>query len=317
MKLNAKQLGARIAAALPEDSVITDHDKDGHFYKIMTPDEDGVVGQKYPSVTGKIKVIKDEGLMNYRMNRAIDYFFKNFSQINDSNLMEHLDLASRVSVDILTDAGDIGREVHDARERYFRKWIETGVNPGSALDFIPNEIEDKRINSALRALNAFISDYKYVPIATELFVYSHKLKIAGTLDDIGLITIELRPGKEGCSHEMIENNKNESICLKCGLKNRTYLTLLDLKTSNQFKDHYFFQVSLYYEMFKKLTDINPERLFILKVSKEDGTYKLEELKNISKLVYFAKQMIKVDDGINYIKSIRKDNQKVVGKLMEI
>ena len=92
---------------------------------------------------------------------------------------------------------------------------------------------------------------------------------------------------------------------------------MDIKTSNQFKDHYFFQVALYYTMFYKLTGLRPKRAFILKLSKENGTYKLEDLKRPSTLSSYARSMIRTDTGIKYIRSLRKDNQKSVGELIQI
>jgi len=64
-------------------------------------------------------------------------------------------------------------------------------------------------------------------------------------------------------------------------------------------------------MFRKLTDLRPERCFILKLSKEDGTYKIEDLKKPGILVRYAKSMLKTNEGIEFIKSLRKDNQKKV------
>ena len=68
---------------------------------------------------------------------------------------------------------------------------------------------------------------------------------------------------------------------------------------------------MYYMMFKKLTGLRPKRCFILKVSKEDGTYKIEELFMINRLVAYAKSMLKVNEALDFIRGLRKDNQKVV------
>ncbi len=311
---NVEQLRARIANSLKDIS--PEHTDKGHFYRINTPNKDGISGLIYPSVTGKIQIIKDEGLINYKKNRALDYMYKHFKEFTDENIEEHLKLADRVPEDILTEAGDIGRDVHDIREVIFKNII-AGKHVDDFLSFIPPSKPDVRIRSAIRALSAFCRDYKYIPIVTESFVYSHKLKVAGTLDDIGLITKTVREGTPGCVHEVTYNNNNESICLKCGFKEKQFLVLMDLKTSNQFKDHYFFQVALYYQMFVALTDIRPEICFILKVSKEDGTYKIEELKNITKLAMYARSMLKTNEGISFIKSVRKDNQKIVGEKIEL
>lgn len=308
MKLSAEQIRTVIREKMPEGSVIADHDKKGHFYKIMTPDEKSVVGNRYPSVTGKLQILKDESLINYKMNKAIEYVFQNWNRFTDANVMEHLDLAARVSQDNLADAGDVGTEIHDTRERIFKDWIATGVRPADFLSYIAPEMLDVRVRSALRALDLFCTDHSYVPIACELFVYSHKLKVAGTLDDLGMMRKMVREGDPTCKHEIVDNR-----CVKCDYKQKIIFVLMDVKTSNAFKDHYFFQVSLYYEMFKKLTGLRPDECFILKLSKIDGTYKVENLKRPSTLASYARAMVKTKNGIEYIKQLRRDNQKVVGE----
>jgi hypothetical protein len=347
---------ARIQEVIPKGYVIPRHDKNGHFYEIDLAShdmwrlrfyEDGYTLPKkefeggmmsgvlpcnpvYPSVTGKLQVLKDDGLINYKMNRALEYVFGHFKDFRDDNIMEHLDLAARVSVDILSDAGDIGTRCHNYREAIFNKWIETGERPKDFLSFIPAEDVDVRAISAIRALDKFCTEMDYIPVVCELLVYSHKLKAAGTLDDLGLIRKVIRKSKdENCqySHDMnlgvngmIVNPKNgKHTCMGCDYQYRYEFCLMDFKTSNQFKDHYFYQVALYYEMFVKLMGLawKPERCFILKVSKEDGTYKIEDLKKPSKLAEYARSIIKTNEGVEFIKSLRKDNQRVVAPLMQL
>lgn len=317
MKYSADEIKKIISEAIPEGRVVTDHNEHGHFYKIV--DDAHPDGITYPSVTGKIQIIKDEGLINYKMNRALDYVFENFKFFDDSNVMEHLDKASRVSVDILEDAGDIGTEIHDAREEYFRQWIESGQRPADILSFLKPGNEDVRAVSALRALDRFIADYNYRPIATELLVYNHKIKVGGMLDDLGIITSEVRPGDRKCQHEIV-SARGIHHCVKCDYKAKDQFALMDIKSSNQFKDHYFFQVALYYWMFYELTKevrakgLRPERCFILKLSKTDGMYKIEDLYRPSTLASYARSMVRTHSGIAYIRSLRKDNQKTVLKL---
>lgn len=299
-----------IGKALPSGLVVPRHNEKGHFYQV------GEV--VYPSVTGRLQILKDEGLINYKMNRAIEYVFAHFKEFTDANIMAHLDTASRVSVDILTDAGGIGTDIHNYREAIFRDWIKTGERPKDFLAYIPADREDIRAISALRALSKFCDETGYIPVDTELLVFSHKLKVAGTLDDIGIMRKIHREGNKDCVHnEIMDEVKGNVHCVKCDRKWRYEFVLMDLKTSNQFKDHYFFQVALYYQMFKELTGLKPERCFILKVSKEDGSYKMEDLYKPSLLASYAKSMLKTHEGITTIKDLRKDNQKIVGEKIEL
>jgi hypothetical protein len=314
---SAETIREKIAAALPPGIVITEHTDKGHFYRIMTPDKKGKVGNVYPSVTGKLQLLKDESLINYKKNQVIQYVFANYSKFTDANIMEHLALAERVPEDVLADAGDIGNEIHGIRESIFADWIKMGSMPGDFLSYIKPEQVDPRIKSGVRGLHKFVTDHSYVPVATELFVYSHKLRVAGTLDDIGLMRKTLQEGSKDCPHANVVGTEKKNVCLACGWEWRNEFVLLDLKTSNQFKDHYFFQVAMYFLMFRELVGITPERCFILRVSKEDGTYKLEDLKRPAMLGSYARSMIRTSNGIEFIKSLRKDNQKKVAPIIKL
>lgn len=255
MRHDPSALRQRILTALPEGLVVAEHTEDGHFYRV----NDGKGNPLYPSVTGKLQVLKDEGLANWKMGQALEYVFKHFKNFNDANIMEHLDSAERVPADLFHDAGDLGTIVHDAREAIYLKWIETGVRPVDFPSFVPDDRKDIRAESCLAALEKFCIENSYVPIATEMMVYSHKWETAGTLDDLGLMHVEMRKGDPSCRHEIFADMKrNIDRCGKCEAKWKWAFCLLDLKTSNRFKDHYFFQVSMYYAMLRALTGLRPD-----------------------------------------------------------
>lgn len=299
--LNVEHIKKRIAERL-DGVVTTAHNEHGHFYPVAR------TGKTYPSVTAKLQILKDQGLMNYKMNRALDYVFEHWKEFTDPGVvMELLDKASKESELILHDAGDIGTEVHEIRERYFKAWIETGIKPEGPMLFAdPATKIDPRVISALRALEKFVTERDYIPIRTELLVYDDKMGVGGTLDDIGMIRKMLVPADPKCEHVVVAGT-----CMKCPFKYTYELVLMDLKTSNQFKDQYFFQVALYYIMFYRLTGLRPLQAFILKLSKENGKYHIEDLKFPGKLARYAQHMLKTNEAMDYIKSLRKDNQKIV------
>ena len=329
-----------IMRKLPEGKVIPCHNEHGHFYEVKEFVGSPNKGPVYASVTGKLQILKDEGLINYKMNRAIDYFrnfifqnSKKFGTMKEEELMIEIDnaceLSSRVSQDILVDAGDIGTRIHDLREKVFNEWIKTGKRPDDFISFIPREEEDIRTISGMRALQKFCIERDYIPVISELYVYNHEYEIAGALDDIGYIRKELKEGiNPNCNHCSLDLEGKESStimktmsgkfeCLQCGYQYTYELCLLDVKTSNQLKDHYFFQVAMYGWMFREITKLKPSRYFILKLSKEDGRYKIEDLKKPTILSRYARHMLKTNEGVQFIKSLRKDNQKVVAPLMQL
>lgn len=314
----------RIAEALPEGRVVPRHNEEGHFYEVI--DGKFSVPPIYPSVTGKLQILKDESLINYKMNKAVQYVFANYQKFNDANIMDELAKAKRVSQDILIGAGDIGTRIHGYREKIFTDWIRTGEKPEDFLSYIPAEESDIRSTSGLRALRKFVDECDYIPVACEILVYNHKFKVAGTLDDLGLMRKNLKDGNvPDCTHKaiglegkmaptvIINSETGVHTCVNCNATYRYEFVLLDLKTSNAFKDHYFFQVAMYWWALKELLgkEGTPERCFILKVSKEDGTYKIEDLKKPGKLAQYAKHMLKTNEAVEFIKGLRKDNQKTV------
>ena len=303
--MNLLEIRQLIQSKIPEGSIIPRHTDEGHFYEVVS------IGKTFKSVTGKLQILKDESLINYKMNRALDYIFSNYKNFTDENIMQHIDEASKVSGNILKDASSIGSQIHEYRQNYFNDWIKNNNKPENILKYIPEWNVDVRVVSGLRAIDKFIKDHDYIPIITEQLVWDEKYAVAGTLDDVGLIRNTKREGDSSCSHEIFIDKKDIHRCLKCELKYKYDIILADVKSSNQYKDHYHIQVSLYYMMFKKLTGIRPKRCLILKVSKEDGSYKLEELRNIPRLVRYAVNMLKTNEALDYIRSIRKDNMKKV------
>ena len=264
--LQPQYLRQRISERLPEGLVTPEHTSDGHFYRVQGQNMTSVL---YPSVTAKLQILKDEGLMNWKMNQAIEYVSTHWATAQSEEALANILKDARQSpVDIFEDAGDIGSAVHGYREKYFNNDFKI-----VATDCIPEDEYDVRSVSCMRALESFVLQTGYQPIACELPLYSHELKLGGTLDDIGLID-----GK---------------------------LVLMDLKTSNQLKDSYWAQVALYRKMFVSLTGLRPARSFILRLSKTDGTYQIEELKDITAVTKWAVHVVQASNGLGMVKELRK------------
>lgn len=270
--------------ALPPGAVVPQHTGDGHFYG--TPS-----GSVYPSVTGKLGAVKDESIQNWSLNQAVKYIEDNLpnivadGKINLVKALEMFDSAKKEPRVQLQAAGDIGTQVHDRREKYFQYWIDSDTisGPRPPIQLFMKAGDDPRLTAGMIALNKFLTDTNYIPIRTEVMVYSDKYKVAGMLDDIGI---------------MQKNGK-------------WHLTLLDLKTSNQMKAHYWLQVALYHLMFYELTGLRPSISCILKVNKDYPSYKLEEITNIRRVIAGAKNVLKVDASMQFIKGCRKDIGKKV------
>lgn len=310
--MDAKELRTIIKTKIPDGSVVPRHTERQHFYEVLP------LQRTLPSVTAKLQVLKDESLMNYKMNRAVDYVALNWKKFTDDSIGAHLESAKNVSSDILKDAGDIGTDIHQYRENYFNDWIKEGKMPAKPpTEYIDPSKHDIRAISAMRALYKFVIENNYEPVVSEQLVYDAKFGVAGTLDDLGIMDFVVRVGDVNCEHSFINvkgGRGDIKRCMKCGRKTSREFVLLDIKTSNQFKDHYFFQVAMYFMMFRQLTGLKPKKCLILKLSKENGTYQIEDLRNVALMVQAAKSMLILDALVGRIKDIRKDNQKTVLKI---
>lgn len=246
-----------------------DHDEEGHFYTYQ--------GKRYPSVTGRLKILKDASLGNWKMNRALDYIFQHFPEITNENLMEHLELAKLLPQMEFETAGSIGTAVHDWRERWMYDLINNGFDRSTVPAYDP--LADPQVVSGCRAFQKFMAETDYVPIACELNLADEKLETGGSADDIGIMN-----GKVG---------------------------FMDVKTSNiGDKDSYFYQVALYVYMFEKLYGIRTYWHKILHLSKTDGTYKLIDIPDIRKRIKEAKHIIAVDKMLQELK-VEKKKQPIV------
>ncbi len=314
MRYDPAVLRQQIVAALPPGLVVSEHTENAHFYRVNNEE---IGNPLYPSVTAKLQMLKDDGLTNWKMGRALDYIFANFKNFTDENIMEHIAAAEKAPADLFHQAGDVGTTIHDHRETIFKKWIADGVRPVDFPSFYTDPMQDVRVISALAALETFCIEHHYIPVITEMKVYSQKWKVAGTLDDLGLMRKVVRAPNKECDHDgdpIRVPNRNFDRCPRCDGKWKWQFVLMDLKTSNRFKDSYFFQVAMYYDMFRVLTGLTPDRCLILKVSKEDRSYKIEDLEMPKAIARMAKHVFMTNDGLDLIKSIRKDNQRNVATI---
>ena len=275
--MTVPELRKLIQSRLP--LVVPAHTSEGHFYDV--PEHMVTL----PSVSTCHAVLKDQSLRNFQVNEAGRYILTHYQEFTDTNIEEHIELAKRASIDRRDEAGDIGTEVHRLRELVYQ-----GIN----IDNEPSMI-DIRVQSAIRALRKFLDDTGWIPLFWELKLYRYnprtKLGVAGMLDDIGLTPYVVRPGTAGCEHNWMFSElsgiygeqlwKQVDRCVKCGRKVKWELELLDIKTSNQFKDSYWLQVAEYYKMFVKCVGLRPKRVFILVLGKEDGTYQVEVIKDLA------------------------------------
>ncbi len=273
--------------------VKTAHEPKGHFYVSPTTRE------KYHSVTYFTSFIKDPSLANYKMNRAIDYVRQNI-ELNvyhsENSIFKVTEDAKAAPESTFLNAGDIGTQTHNWRQEWFQNWIDLGVGslPDADIDAYPlPENADPEVISGCRAIKKFLKETGYIPVACELALVDDELKVGGCIDDLGVF-----PNKKSIIQDVTEPWQEGSYKVKYFPE----LTFVDLKTSNQGKKPaYAYQVRGFYQrMIKKTFKIKPKKTYILHTSKEDGTYKLIDLTDMSFLEKDCADLVRLSrswDGV--------------------
>lgn len=292
----AEKYRALIKTRMSLYDIGTAHDEKSHWYTMD--------GLKYPSVTAKLQILKDEGLMNWKMNRALEYL-RNYimagSNIDlDSNNIDEFIAEAKLAPQLeFEGAGSIGTQVHDWRERWFSEIIQS--TDDMTIDHVLDKDADSAVISGCRGIHKFMEETDYIPVATELRLASHELKLGGSLDDIGILP---HPYKVEVDNPVLGKGYK--------IRYKPKLALIDLKTSNiGDKASYFLQVALYYYMFKRLTGITLQEFYILHVSKVDGTYKLIPIPDIVERIKDAKLVLKLNDSLERIAEAKKKKPIII------
>lgn len=267
------ELRNRIKTRATELNVTCDHTDTAHFYVQNN--------QKFPSVTAKLELLKDKGLANWRLNKAIDYFYQHFPEMDSGNLLQHLDNAKNAGDTEFIGAGDIGRQVHGWREQWFSGIIGGEDMSNDPITIVLPSNSSSPVISCARAIQRFYTDHHYTPVACELSLADPSLNLGGQLDDLGFVDGEL--------------------------------ALVDLKTSNQGdKNAYFYQVALYYLMFVRAYKIRPKKAYVLHTSKTDGTYRLIPINNLPQLIKEAKMILRLSDALDRLTESKKKDKVTYG-----
>lgn len=296
--IRVKNLRSKIKARTAELGIVTDHDEKGHWYKSG--------GHRYPSVTRKLALIKDEGLMNWKMNTALGHIGQVLKILKASEwdegkiiaLIKDAKLAHQLEFE---GAGDIGKAVHDWREEWFSQWIEWASKVSDLKNYEISLPDDERpqVKASCEAIRRCIWDLKAQPLACELALTDDKLELGGMLDDIWAVPIDTKVKASLVSGDPLSGGYK--------LKRKWEVWFLDLKTSNiGNKNSYYMQVATYWAMFRKLYKIKIDKVFILHTSKTRfGEYELIPVKHPAEYFKMAKTTYKLYDDLQRLKELKK------------
>ena len=270
-------LRKKIRDRIPQDYLQLKPNVPGHIY--ISP----ATGAEFLSVTTKLHIISNPIFQNWRMNRALEFIFDNHEEINKDNLTDWIKKAKEYPEQQFKAAGAFGTLTHSYIHLYFTQWMLDNRQPASILQFIDGtrgqREQDFRVWSALRSLEAWINKNTYIPLASEIIVWSERYHVAGTMDNVGID----KTGKVGFP---------------------------DWKTSNNFSDNYHCQLGAYYGAFYERTKIRGEWGKIVKLDKERAMPEEEIVDNLRSCFKTYMLASKLYDEIQNIRFLRKPDNKV-------
>lgn len=287
----------------PDNLVLPEHDHTGHHYRYLK------TNKVYDSVTTFMGILDMPRLKRWAANLAVEYLDRNWNIINKENKEDHYKAALLAHEDVLSDAGDIGTQGHEAIERYLKRWIKTNVQPPDIRRFILGE--DSRLWAITRSAEMFINDFEMIPIAAEINVASEKHEYAGQVDCLAILIKEIEPApvepsyKCNHSYDTAKTKKYRSRywqCSECGRIVEPIFSVVDWKTSNSIdKPEYAMQVAAYYQALKEMTGLNPKEIVIVQLDKKKAKYNVVRVYNrpnaFRTFVHITKVYKWLNDGI--------------------
>lgn len=128
----------------------------------------------YPGVTTILKLLEKPGVVNWAVERTLDWANENFAYLG-SHSDEQVMRAGRYRWrDALDERSNLGTDVHGWAETLFNGWFDYP-------DLTPEG------ESAVQSLLTLLDNVEISALATEVTVVSHKHGYAGTLDLLALI----------------------------------------------------------------------------------------------------------------------------------
>ena len=191
-------------------------------------------GKEVPSVTKFTGIVdKSMFLIPWALKCAERYLISNWPSYDSVGAFEREKLfhdMKSAHKDELADAGALGTKVHE--------WIEQHIRAVLSLSCEPEWPLDPRGASAVEDFLEWENSHHVQYLLSERKVYSLRMGISGTLDVLALVD--------------------------------RVKTLIDMKTSNGFRDDYRMQTAAYCDFYEEETQDKIEDRLVLMLSKDDG-----------------------------------------------
>lgn len=165
-----------------DGKVRLDYSDAAHAYYVTdsdNPDE----RFRVPSVTTICGIVdKSQALVPWAVNVTLDFLRKAIlpdQTYSDIELQTIFETAKRANRIVKQEAADIGTQVHNWLEKYFK----TGIPPEAS--------DDEQVQNGIKAALGWLDEHKVEPVAIEKKIYSRKYKYSGTLDKLAVVDDKL------------------------------------------------------------------------------------------------------------------------------
>ena len=218
-------------------------DGESRFYDIVG------VG-KFPSVTTILGVIAKPALIPWAQKEVANAIQPILQDVFDHKIAPKdldvdaiLKMARNRPKAIMEEAGDIGTQVHKALEIIVNEKI---ANPDLSWEHLHERhhtFPDERIEKCVGAFFKWAREHDFVPLESELMVYSKKIGYAGTFDAVGYVN--------------------------------GVLTVVDWKSSKAYYDEMGIQLSAYRHAYSEMTGKKKvDGMMVLRLGKLDGEFEV-------------------------------------------
>lgn len=238
------KIRAKIAQCIPQDRLILKPDTTQHVY------HDTVTGGDYTSVTTRLSVLDNKDNARWRMNRSLEYVYDHYQDITDEETKRAVIAAAKEYPETLFESmGSKGTSAHKYLSDYLQAWSIHQKPAGTLANALEAAGEqDFSVWSAVRSFDNWLAGQtSFLPLASEIMVWSERYRVAGTIDLVAVVNGQL--------------------------------TIVDFKTSSHLKPEYVLQVGAYWGMFQGLTRLRPKACIIIRLSKEHPEFQEESVAN--------------------------------------
>jgi PD-(D/E)XK nuclease superfamily len=220
---------------------------------------------KFPSVTTVLGVIDKPALIGWAKKQValaiqpiLQDIFNHKIKPEELDVDAIIKMAKQKPKSVMEEAGDIGTQVHHHLEEIVKLKIKNPKMKWEGIKVLRNvpENTDERVLKCVNAFFKWVEENHFIPVESELMIYSKSIGYAGTLDAVGFVN--------------------------------GVLSVIDFKSSKAFYPEMGIQLSAYRHAYAEMRDVKKvSGMLVLRLGKEDGDFEVIKVGNaIQNMVAF-------------------------------